>query len=517
MNNISTKSEKICIIDSVIESSAADDKPSEAIEGQLELSLLYLSSDDINDREISYLYIKFPSNVEVPIPKDSIINNPLNKIYCFQLLELLDHSIKLDFRNVSDEQVEYFESILINHTSFKINKSFQLAPSLPERSLSSFNDEKHLSSANFQERKFTDPNYLNNDESYSQGQLILVDSQTGNQIGKISNVQGNVSSNKLDAPVEIVLPENDSNNYYYTNNQDEQAGQTNKPLYIQPIDPNDKIIYTSTLISNGLIYTSSAVSNALHGAASFYINNSKPADEPVHFDPSTKKRVETFTNITSTGRQISSKAVSIVSSAAHSLGAKLNEKAGERDINKKPGLIKTGLLAFSTILDGTDIALQNLLHGASTSTTRVIDHKYGNEARDISANIGRGVSSCALIYVDVRGISRRAIIKSVGKGAIIGNIGDKKVVLQDSAHVEIQNKSDNNNNSSSSVNLLTNHTNETDNNNNINNNIIINSKSINLSPKDEEDLYSAPKPSKAPELPPRENFDIKKYNQYDYI
>ena len=47
-------------------------------------------------------------------------------------------------------------------------------------------------------------------------------------------------------------------------------------------------------------------------------------------------------------------------------------------------------------------------------------HKYGDDASEISKQLGGAVTNIGLVYVDARGISRRAFIKSLGRSAMLG-------------------------------------------------------------------------------------------------
>ncbi|RAL65788.1 hypothetical protein DID88_005453 [Monilinia fructigena] len=80
------------------------------------------------------------------------------------------------------------------------------------------------------------------------------------------------------------------------------------------------------------------------------------------------------------------------------------------------------MMAFSTIADGIDQAGRNLLASTSTAATTVVEHRYGPEAGDISRSIGGGFKNVGLVYIDATGVSRRAIVKSVAKGMVVGKV-----------------------------------------------------------------------------------------------
>jgi spartin len=66
--------------------------------------------------------------------------------------------------------------------------------------------------------------------------------------------------------------------------------------------------------------------------------------------------------------------------------------------------------------------------GAAASAA--IGHKYGEEAGSLSASLAGGVKNVGLVYIDVTGVSRKAIITSVAKGMVVGKVRDKKGVEQ---------------------------------------------------------------------------------------
>lgn len=45
-------------------------------------------------------------------------------------------------------------------------------------------------------------------------------------------------------------------------------------------------------------------------------------------------------------------------------------------------------------------------------------HRYGSEAKEVADNLGGSVKHAALVYIDARGVGRKALLKSVGKSAL---------------------------------------------------------------------------------------------------
>ena len=49
-------------------------------------------------------------------------------------------------------------------------------------------------------------------------------------------------------------------------------------------------------------------------------------------------------------------------------------------------------------------------------------HKWGEQAGSLAADLAGGVRNVGLVYIDVAGVSRRAVIKSVAKGMVVGKV-----------------------------------------------------------------------------------------------
>lgn len=150
------------------------------------------------------------------------------------------------------------------------------------------------------------------------------------------------------------------------------------------------------------------------------------------FTPTTHARVRKINTFSTQAAGLSAKTVGQVSKYAQNFGAAMAKKGektskgfgpdGQPLETYKPGLLNKSLMAFSTIADGIDQAGRNLLSSTSVAATTVVGHKYGAEAGEISKSIGGGFKNVGLVYIDATGVSRRAIIKSVAKGMVVGKV-----------------------------------------------------------------------------------------------
>ncbi|KAF5095534.1 hypothetical protein D0Z00_003109 [Geotrichum galactomycetum] len=260
--------------------------------------------------------------------------------------------------------------------------------------------------------------------------LILVDNADGQEVASLSDFKITESSdlNYDKTPVEVVINQEKHEAIVRpAENPNDQPSQV-----ILEFDPNDKILATGAGLSRFLIYTSNVVSSGMESTADWWVKNRPASEKPLVFKDTTKRNLQIASKYTGTGAYYTHKAVKTVSGAASSLGQRLmSSKKDPRDPNKGPGLFSRSLIAFSTVMDGIDTSTQTVIQGATSSSTRMIGHSYGKEAESLSADFGRSLKNCTMIYVDARGISRKAIVKGFGMGAIKGAFGKGDVVLKE--------------------------------------------------------------------------------------
>jgi spartin len=175
------------------------------------------------------------------------------------------------------------------------------------------------------------------------------------------------------------------------------------------------------------------------GAENF-TTRTKP-QKPVTFTPAAQARVRKISKMTASAATISTRTVGQVTKIAQNVGATI-AKRGERKSKEdrlagkgegyKPGLLNKSMIAFSTLADGIATSGKHLLDSSGMAATEVVGHRYGEDARKIASELTRSITNVGLVYIDVTGVSRRAVIKSVAKGMVVGRVSGT-----DSAHVVV--------------------------------------------------------------------------------
>jgi spartin len=205
-------------------------------------------------------------------------------------------------------------------------------------------------------------------------------------------------------------------------------------MAMHPAYKNSSLVSKAAMASRLIVTTSSYVSKTLQNGADNFTQKTKPNSKPMTFTPTTHARIRKVHTFSEGAAGLSAKTVGSVSKYAQNLGATLAKRGEKTKANKgigpdgqpiedyRPSLLNKSMMAFSTIADGIDQAGRNLLAGTSSAATTVVAHKYGPEAGEISKSIAGGFKNVGLVYIDAAGVSRKAIVKSVAKGMVVGKM-----------------------------------------------------------------------------------------------
>lgn len=196
---------------------------------------------------------------------------------------------------------------------------------------------------------------------------------------------------------------------------DEYLRLANHPAY------SDSTIVQNAAAASRLIVTGTGyISNLMVSNAEKFTRSTQPTEKPLTFTPTTHDRVRKINSVTQSAATLSSKTVGQATKFAQNIGARVagrGEKKGKAD-DYKPGLLNKSMIAFSTVMDGVATSGKHLLTSSGAAATTVMGHRYGPDAGAITAELAGGVKNVGLVYIDVTGVSRRAIIKATAKGMV---------------------------------------------------------------------------------------------------
>lgn len=203
------------------------------------------------------------------------------------------------------------------------------------------------------------------------------------------------------------------------------------PEYLQtashPLYAKSSLVKSSATASRLVVTTSTSIGSALQAGADTFTKKVKSNPKPMTFTPAAHERIRKINTFTHSAADLSAKTVSQVSKYAQNFGASMAGKGEKRDRNvndKKPGVLNKSMIAISTLGEGLETGARSLLQSGSAAATTMVQHRYGNEAGTVASGLTGGVKNVGLVYIDAAGVSRRAVIKSVAKGMVVGRMKD---------------------------------------------------------------------------------------------
>ncbi|KAG8624461.1 hypothetical protein KVT40_007528 [Elsinoe batatas] len=380
-----------------------------------------------------YLHLNLPPELDLPMPATTQIYHQPPTSYLIPRWDLSPESgafTRIEFPpvgkgpgSISQEDIDTFETILAQCTAFLE----RAAPPKPGRPLKEYNPSDFKA-----DYKGGYPN----DKKH--GQVVLVDEENGSVVGELAEGEQVVEDPRLHhgskTPVEI------------------QISADGKRVDVRPISEDylelarmpqyqkSSLVQNAAAASRLIVTGSSYLGNMMSSGADNFVQKTKPNAKPMEFAPATHERVRKINNFTHGAVGMSSKTVGQVSKYAQNFGAGLSrkkekqpkyDKAGNLipEEQGKPGILNKSMIAFSTLADGIAYSGKSLLTQSGAAASTVVGHRWGDQAGSIASGLAGGVKNVGLVYIDVTGVSRRAVVGSVAKGMVVGKMKDGKQVV----------------------------------------------------------------------------------------
>ena len=390
-----------------------------------------------------YLHLHLPPELDQPLPATTQIYHKPPSSYLIPRWDLGPDSgafTRIAFPSigqgpgkVTQEEIDTFETILAQCTAFLERAAPPTAHSkydpstyqpgegyvsTPDTRAPAYGDEKH--------------------PSHGHGQIVLIDEENGSVVGELQGGYNITEAPGINpgskTPVEIQLPAEGAGNNIQIAPAEDYLETSKHPAYAK-----STIVQTSAKASRLLVTTSSYVSNAMTSGADNFQRKTEPNPTPMTFSPTTQANLRRIHTFTQTAAGFSAKTVGQVGKYAQNFGAKMAgkgekqkrgyDKEGKVDTGYKPGILNKSMIAFSTIADGIDHAGRQLLASGSAAATNVVGHKYGSEAGDATRSLTGGIKNVGLVYIDAVGVSRKAVLKSVAKGMVVGRMPNGQALV----------------------------------------------------------------------------------------
>ncbi|KAJ7090411.1 hypothetical protein B0H15DRAFT_930516 [Mycena belliarum] len=105
-------------------------------------------------------------------------------------------------------------------------------------------------------------------------------------------------------------------------------------------------------------------------------------------------------------------------------GSPMPSTSGQEQAATKLSSTARILLSADLILSTIDVSTRRLLDSGTSNLGTVVGHKYGKEAGESSVMLAGTARNVALVYIDLRGIGRRALLRRTGKEFVKGRVSD---------------------------------------------------------------------------------------------
>ena len=408
---------------------------------------------DASPEEDFYLHLNLPPELDLPLPATTQIYHQPPRSYLIPRWDLGPESgafTRIEFPSlgkgsgrVTQEDIDTFETILAQCTAFLERAQ---APDVDGKDA-----YKEYNPADFKEGEA----YVRGTASIHHGEIVLVNEDDGSVVGELLDEVTVVEDSQVQPGLKGFVKtfpqkKSASTNYriFSADPVEIEVSADGRRIEVRPMSEDylrmsrhpayrDSSLVQNAAAASRLIVTgSSYLSNLMTTGAEQFANKTKPASEPLTFTPSTHARVRKINNFTAGAASLSSKTIGSATKYAQNLGATLARK-GERkskldNDGYRPGFLNKSMIAFSTIADGIAYSGKHLLNASGAAATHIVGHRYGEDARQVAAELAGGVKNVGLVYIDVTGVSRRAVIKSVAKGMVVGRVkGGGEIVVGD--------------------------------------------------------------------------------------
>ncbi|KAI7361431.1 hypothetical protein KC354_g8082 [Hortaea werneckii] len=387
-----------------------------------------------------YLHLNLPPELDLPLPATTQIYHQPPSSYLIPRWDLGPDSgafTRIEFPSlgygVTQDDVDTFETILAQCTAFLE----RARPPLPERK-----GEKGGAYQNdYNPADYAPGGKYYDEKSGGHGQIVLIDEDNGSIVGELGENAQIAEDSKLRPgnkdPVEIQVSQ-DGTHIDVRPVSEEYLRMAKHPAY-----KDSSLVGNAATASRLIVTGSSYIGNVLTQGAGSFTQKTKPVNKPLEFKQVTHDRVRKINNFTQSAAGMTSKTVGQITNYAQNFAAGMSghkknrpnrgfDEQG-RELGKdeyKPGLLNKSMIAFSTIADGISYSGKNLLTTSGAAASTMVGHRWGEEAGSIATQLAGGVKNVGLVYIDVTGVSRRAVIKSVAKGMVVGRVrGGGEVVV----------------------------------------------------------------------------------------
>ncbi len=79
------------------------------------------------------------------------------------------------------------------------------------------------------------------------------------------------------------------------------------------------------------------------------------------------------------------------------------------------------LASTDLLLTTIEHSAQHLISNGTQNVSRAMGHKYGPDASQAAMQVGDSARNVSMVYIDVRGVGRRALLRKAGRRIVFGS------------------------------------------------------------------------------------------------
>lgn len=382
-----------------------------------------------------YLHLNLPPELDLPLPATTQVYHQPPTSYLIPRWDMGPGAgafTRIEFPQIghgtTQDDVDTFETILAQCTAFLERAK----PPHPGEKGGVYNPQDYAAGGKFATDDKTGRKH---------GEIVLIDEDNGSVVGEVAGDAQLFEDSKLQPgskdPVEVQISA-DGKRIEVRPISEDYLRMARHPAY-----KDSSIVQNAATASRLLVTSTSYLGNMLTKGAENFTQKTKPVAKPLEFQPATHQRVRKINTFTTSVAATSSKTVGSIGNHVQNFAAKASGHSKQRP-NKgydekgqpldkdqyKPGFLNKSMIAFSTVMDGIAESGKSILNTSGAAASTMVGHRYGEQAGSIAGQLAGGVKNVGLVYIDVTGVSRRAVIKSVAKGMVIGKVrGGGEVVV----------------------------------------------------------------------------------------
>ena len=211
--------------------------------------------------------------------------------------------------------------------------------------------------------------------------------------------------------------------------------------------------------SKGIVFATNLLSSGMSSATSYYIARSEPTREPVVFSDTTRQNLRRVHRISGQAVTVTSKATGMIHKVVEKLADRVTSRGSSpssapalpsrnRDglspsnfsspylgppspqsashtpppvPPRKPAMLNRMLASTDLLLTTIEHSAYHLISNGTQNASRAMGHKYGPDASQAAFQVGDSARNVSMVYIDVRGVGRRALLRKAGRRIVFGS------------------------------------------------------------------------------------------------